>query len=405
MEARRLTRPRRRAPHEKVAALRRPAFAAKAGAAPVAAGEGELRSFLSGMLPAILALSSANAAAVRMIDAEGGHLELVAAIGLPPEMLRAERSVDSDCGSCGRAFQADSMEVESGLAACSRTTECEFFGKSCTTLVAIPIHGQGRPVGVLSLFFPKGRKVPPATMRLLKPIGQLLDMTLTNATAASEDFRTSLLAERQMMASEVHDSLAQNLAYMRMRMNLLEDAVAKRDESRAAKFCGDINNALGEAHGRLRELITHFRQSMDPRGLLHALQEITVDFSQKTGILLEIESHVTDLRLPADNEVQVFHIIQEALTNVMKHAGAQLVRVVIERTGEGFEIRVEDDGVGPSAGWAPRDGAADGGHYGLCIMRERAERIGGRIEIGGAPGRGSCVRLVFPDPSAQAGLL
>jgi two-component system nitrate/nitrite sensor histidine kinase NarX len=270
--------------------------------------------------------------------------------------------------------------------------------------VAIPIHGQGRPVGVLSLFFPKGQAMPFETARLLKPIGQLLDMTLRNATTAREDFRTSLLAERQMMASEVHDSLAQNLAFMRMRMNLLEDAVAKQDESRVAKYCSDLNNALGEAHGRLRELITHFRQGMDPRGLLHALQEIAVDFSQKTGILLEIESHVSELRMPADSEVQVFHIIQEALTNVMKHAGAQLVRVIVERTGEGFEIRVEDDGVGTAAGWTKGARAdANGGHYGLSIMRERAERIGGRIEIGSAPGRGSCVRLVFPEPAALAG--
>jgi two-component system nitrate/nitrite sensor histidine kinase NarX len=295
------------------------------------------------------------------------------------------------------------MQSKTGLEMCSSKTACAFFGKDCTSLVAIPIHGKGGPVGVLSLFFSKDQPVPPGTARLLKPIGQLLDMTLNNATAAREDFRTSLLAERQMMASEVHDSLAQNLAFMRMRMNLLEDAVTKHDEARIAKYCNDVNNALGDAHGRLRELITHFRQGMDPRGLLHALQEIAVDFSQKAGILLEIDSRVSEMRMPADSEVQVFHIIQEALTNVMKHAGAQLVRVIIERTVEGFEIRVEDDGVG-AAGWARNAGtAANGGHYGLSIMRERAERIGGRVEICSAPGRGSCVRLVFPDPAARAG--
>ena len=403
MEVGRLTRPRKRDSKEAGVERRTARMPAPASAAPVAVVDVELPSILAGMLPAVVALSHARGAAVRMIDADGRHLDLVASLGLPPEMLEAEKSVESDCGSCGHAFQGDAMQAKTGLEMCSSKTECAFFGKDCTSLVAIPIHGKGRPVGVLSLFFSKDQPVPPGTARLLKPIGQLLDMTLNNATAAREDFRTSLLAERQMMASEVHDSLAQNLAFMRMRMNLLEDAVKKHDEARIAKYCSDVNNALGDAHGRLRELITHFRQGMDPRGLLHALQEIAVDFSQKAGILLEIDSRVSDMRMPADSEVQVFHIIQEALTNVMKHAGAQLVRVIIERTVEGFEIRVEDDGVG-AAGWAHNSGAAaNGGHYGLSIMHERAERIGGRVEICSAPGRGSCVRLVFPDPVARAG--
>jgi len=85
-----------------------------------------------------------------------------------------------------------------------------------------------------------------------------------------EALRTALANERQMMANEVHDSLAQGLTYMRMRMSLLRDAIRDGDDARAFKYWNDVDTSLTHAHRRLRELITYFRSRMDPRGLLRA---------------------------------------------------------------------------------------------------------------------------------------
>jgi two-component system nitrate/nitrite sensor histidine kinase NarX len=219
-----------------------------------------------------------------------------------------------------------------------------------------------------------------------------------------EALRTALANERQMMANEVHDSLAQGLTYMRMRMSLLRDAIRDGDDARAFKYWSDVDSSLTNAHRRLRELITYFRSRMDPQGLLHALQEMTETFLDRTGVALEFANHVRDLDLPVGREVQVFHIVQEALANVCRHANARRARLTLERKDAGYEIVVEDDGIGMAADPAGERG--ESGHYGIAIMRERASRLGGELTLDSAPGAGTRVRLYFPamEPNSGSGL-
>lgn len=216
-----------------------------------------------------------------------------------------------------------------------------------------------------------------------------------------EALRTALANERQMMANEVHDSLAQGLTYMRMRMSLLRDAIRDGDDTRAFKYWSDVDSSLTNAHRRLRELITYFRSRMDPQGLLHALQEMSENFLDRTGVVLEFSNRVPDIGLPVADEVQVFHIVQEALANVCKHANARFVRLTLERKGTGYEIVIEDDGVGMAADACAERGEA--GHYGIAIMRERASRLGGELTIDSAPGAGTRVRLYFPAMESPTG--
>jgi len=216
-----------------------------------------------------------------------------------------------------------------------------------------------------------------------------------------ERLESTLSAERQMFASEIHDSLAQGLAFMRMRMSLLQDSIRERDTAQALKYFRDIQDSLGEAHAGLRELITHFRQPLDSQGLVHALENTARTFRTRTGVDLRIENRTSDLRLPAEQEAQVFQIVREALANVIKHAGASSARVVLERTATSLRVSVEDDGSGARIA-RRRSGSAPDEHYGLEIMRERARRIGGRLRIMSAPGKGTQVSLSIPqDPATN----
>ena len=103
---------------------------------------------------------------------------------------------------------------------------------------------------------------------------------------------------------------------------------------------------------------------------------------------------MTDFRLAPAREVEVFHIVQEALANVVRHAKARHARMTLDRTAEGYEIVVADDGTG-----LPDDAASGerAGHYGVEIMRERAARLGGAVSVGPADGGGTQVRLTFPE--------
>jgi two-component system nitrate/nitrite sensor histidine kinase NarX len=201
-----------------------------------------------------------------------------------------------------------------------------------------------------------------------------------------------------MMANEVHDSLAQTLVYMNTRVSLLRDAIVEHDESRASKYLDDLDRELGNAHTSLRELLTHFRNRMDPEGLLHALQSIADDFYDRTGVFLDFTNHVPDLNLLVEEEMQVFHIVQEALANIGRHAHALRARLTLDKRDGVYEITIQDDGGGMSSGVSGSGGGvrAKPGHFGMSIMQERAKRLGGEITVGTTAGQGTVVRLTFP---------
>jgi two-component system nitrate/nitrite sensor histidine kinase NarX len=148
----------------------------------------------------------------------------------------------------------------------------------------------------------------------------------------------------------------------------------------------------------LRQILTHLHSPPDPQGLRHALEVAAASFRLRSGVELQFVNPVPDLRLAADQESQVFHIVQEALANVTKHAGAEHAWLTISRASDAVEIVVEDDGGGLPAGAA----AAGEHHLGLAIMGERARRLHGQIEIGRRRGRGTAVRLRFPLQPAGA---
>ncbi len=360
----------------------------------LAANEG-LREVLERGLSAIVGLTGARAGAIRIAPPGAERMKLVSSVGLPPEVLEAELSVEADCGVCGQSLHTRQFQVETKPFVCARRMGFPDEGGELGPMLALPLHSQGRVIGVFNLLFPASGRVPQDLERLLAPVADMLDLVLDNALREAERLRSSLSAERQMFAGEVHDSLAQGLAFMRMRMSLLQDAIREGRRDYALKYFRDVNDSLGEAHGRLRELITHFRQEVDRQGLLRALEETALTFAERTGVELRIENRAPGLKLAPETEEQAFRIVQEALANVIKHAGARGARVLIERDEAQVRISVEDDGRGARIGRRAR-GEEAGGHYGLEIMRERAGRIGGRLEIRSAPGQGTRVSLVLP---------
>jgi two-component system nitrate/nitrite sensor histidine kinase NarX len=187
---------------------------------------------------------------------------------------------------------------------------------------------------------------------------------------------------------------------MNMRLPLLHDALLQHDETRALRYHADLRQAVSDAHASLREILTHYRTRMDPKGLLHALLALQAGYRERTGIELVLDPRVGDLNLSVDQELQVFHVVQEALANVAKHSHARMAQVHIEPAHDRLVIVIEDDGAGLLPTAAAGNGAA---HFGLEIMRERAQRLGGSLSIHAADGGGTRVQLSIPRAGAEAG--
>ena len=365
-------------------------------------GEFGLEDAVRPMLEAVVRMAGATAGTLRLLAGDRQRLEPRVAVGIPQDMDPAGRgALASWCRQCSESQNPDSDCVRDRLCGAEDRFSLDLSGQACRHVVAVPLRHRNVPVGTLSLHFDEPCALPAETMPLLHATGELIGVALENARLTRENLRASLVSERQLMANEVHDSLAQGLTYMRMRMSLLRDAVKRGDELRAFKYWSDVDESLTGAHGRLRELITHFRSRMDPQGLQHALAEAVQSFSERTGIALELTNNAPALRLPVPSELQVFHILQEALANICKHANARQVRVSLSLANGSCELIVDDDGVGIADPGAAE--GADPGHYGIAIMRERAAGLGGEVTFEHSAGGGTRVRLRFPEAQLSGG--
>jgi len=365
------------------------AGAGSSPARPQPNADADLQAVLLPMLDAVVRMAGATAGAIAVIGADGERYEPVVTVG----PAAGNGGLAAWCPRCDDSRSPESACVKSELCGHGERIPADTLGAVCRHVVAVPLRHRDRPVGALHLQFAEARTLPATMTPLLRATGDLVGTALDNARLSRENLRIRLTSERQMLANEVHDSLAQGLTYMRMRMTLLRDAIRQADELRAHKYANDVDDTLESSQRRLRELITYYRSQMDPQGLLHALSETSERFLDRTGIALDFVNHVPDLKLSGDREIEVFHIVQEALANISRHARATHARLTLGCRSGDYVFVVEDDGVGFAASG---DGPAGGGHYGIAIMRERARRLGGDVALTAAGPTGTRLELTFP---------
>lgn len=362
---------------------------------------GETGSMLVDFLGLVMRLTGARAGAIRAPTTDGANLRLLAAIGLPSDVCESDAVRPASCGMCGAALRDDETHHAAPTLGCAIRGGEGPLGRAGGRAVAVPLNHRDRPIGVLNLFFAEGLDPPVGISRMLRPFGQLLGLALENERLARENLQARVVSERQAMAADIHDALAQSLTFVRMRMSLLQDAIRAADCTHSLAYANDISDELRNAHGRLREMISLYRAGMDSRGLVASLGELAAAFRRRSAIDLLFDCGVQDLDLSAEQQLQIFYIVQEALANVSHHSGARRARLTVERDGDALKVAIEDDGRGPDESILdPRCAGrlAEAGHHGIQIMRERAGRAGGTLHIGALPEGGTRVTLTVHCP-------
>ena len=354
--------------------------------------DANVEQMLTRFLEIMLRLSKAKAGAARVLTSDGGHLRMVGSIGLSPALLEKERYVPLECGICGQAILSHESQSDAVLTVCSKQVRHLYFAQRCNTVYAIPLRHKGKVLGVYNLFMEGEDTLSHDVSYLFNSISEHLGMALENARLTRENMRISLMNERTMLANQIHDSLAQTLAYAKMRLAVLNQAVAAADQDDVNRYLGDVEEAVDVAYSELRNLITQFRDRIDPRGLVPALREMVESFRKKANADVDFLNVAQDVVLTPEEEIQVFHIIQESLYNICKHARARHVIVTLDLEGGEYIVNVADDGVGLHGGGASNVGKS----YGLTIMRERAAKLDGKLTIESRPAGGTIVRLTFP---------
>jgi signal transduction histidine kinase len=194
--------------------------------------------------------------------------------------------------------------------------------------------------------------------------------------------------ERQRLARELHDETGQALTSILLGLKAIEEADNGQDVRQSVL---ELRELVVETLQDVRRLAVELRPTaLDDFGLVAALQRLAETFAEQTGIRVHIEAALGDSRLPAETETALYRIVQEALTNVIKHAQAGTVSVVLTRKGDRVVAVIEDDG----RGFDPEDMRDE--RLGLLGMRERIALVDGQLSVESRPGEGTTIAVEVP---------
>ncbi len=268
------------------------------------------------------------------------------------------------------------------------------LGAAFPAWVGVPIKSKGHAYGVLLLAGLKRQVLDPEDQRVLCAAGQQLAVAIENAELYAQVKSIAALKERERLGRELHDGLAQVLGYLAMKNKLATDLIARGQLDRAVQEMHDIQQSIEASCRDIRESILGLRVTVAPNGgLLAALREYVQKYSIQTGIHLTLSAIDDDLTFAPETEVQLLRIIQEALGNIRKHSGAWQGSIRFGRQGNLSIITIEDRGKGFDTERIGADGLP---HFGLQTMRERAESVGGSLQVNSRPGQGTRVVVTLP---------
>ncbi|MBI1395285.1 MAG: HAMP domain-containing protein [Betaproteobacteria bacterium] len=349
------------------------------------------RSFLH---PIIMSFA-ADAGAVRLKHSADSALSIVVSEGLPPGFLDVETCAHAASCDCGLTAGVATPAEHDGAPQVG-TRACRSFGYESTGV--FPIRVGGRIAGVFNLYFTEPRALEQRERRLLEVLGRHLGTALESERLRSSEKELAVSEERNLIARELHDSIAQSLAFLNLQTQMLGESIERGDLGGAREEVAQIRAGVRESYDDVRELLVHFRSRIESEGLSSGLKRTLSRFEEQTGIVVSWNEEGQYVDPPAESQGQILHVVQEALSNIRKHARARHVDVLMRR-GPMYQFTVRDDGVGFAVDSAGRDTQ---GHVGLQIMRERAVRIGGTLHVSSIPGAGTEVTLSLPVIVQQA---
>jgi signal transduction histidine kinase len=350
-------------------------------------GELELDPLLELVVARLRELIGARLVAIALPSGEG--LRIAAADGAGADTLGAVSTLEADSKTArvmerGRSERIDSLledpEVDQEIA--------RRLGAS--TGLYVPLRARERTIGVLIAHDKVGRdlRFTSADLRLAEQFALRASIAVDLSHRVARDSLRRVVAgqevERRRLARELHDETGQALTSILLGLRALEEANNDVEVD-------ELRELVVATLQDVRRLAVQLRpKALDDFGLVPALERLVQTFSESSGISVELEAQIGEQRLPSDVETTVYRIVQEALTNVVKHAEASRVSILLVRRDATVTAVVEDDG----RGFDPEAAGEDS--VGLEGMRERVELHEGRMTVETAPGSGTTLRVEVP---------
>ena len=316
--------------------------------------------------------------AVLLLEGSDGRLGLRAADGLPDGSVARPQSADADPDASG----ADAILL--------------FVNPhQAVARLSAPLQRGGSTIGVLTVGCARVRGFDVDEVETLASLSSQAVIAIEHDRLEARLRELAVVDERERIARELHDGIAQVLGYVNTKSQAVDAYLEAGRVDEARVQLTELGTAARAVYVDVRESIIGLRGPIEPgQGLGTALAAHArrVAEASKFGLELEIDPTTESLRLDAEAEANLYRIVQEALTNVRKHASARRVRLATRIDSGVLKVTVADDGRGVPAGAA----ASDKPGYGLRAMRERAARIGARLQVMGQVGGGTLIRVELP---------
>lgn len=345
---------------------------------------------------ALQKITRADAVVLRRYDDLNGCLHLVAERGLSPELRQKIQCVAE------RPIFVDMLrEKKAGV---RPTINPEAWDLGYIQAVSVPLVASERVVGSVSLMDRSGNPPSVDELRWLEILGRCVALMIRQVHQAEAQWETAVLQERSHLAREIHDGFAQSLAALQLLIEQQRSHLEEGDVEAALDVSARLSSLADDAYCSVRqEILALHDEATFESGLRGFLEGYLPRFERQWGIECRADlqadhdaSEAFDLHPGVQS--QLTRIIQEALANVRKHAGATKVRVKVRSLGGEIRVTVEDDGKGFDLDRIPP------GAYGLRIMQERAISVGGAITVKSMQDRGTLLEVVVPAILAVPGV-
>ncbi len=360
----------------------------------------DLGEILGNTLALVTGLFELHTGWVWLLREGSEEIYLAAAQNLPSGLASRPDLMEGSC-YCLDTYHAGDLEgaANVNVITCSRLKKLVVGTGGLRYHASIPLYAHGRPLGVFNVASEGWDQLSPEDLRILYTVGDLLGMAVERARLFAHSTEIGALEERNRLAREIHDTLAQGLTGITLQLETAE-ALLEGGGSRE-KLQASIDQALVSARQNLEEArrsVLDLRAApLEGRSLPEALGWLARRFNERGQSQIEYRLEGANQPLPARLEVGLYRVAQEALENIAQHSRARHAVLKLSLAPERAILEISDDG----QGFEP--GAISTGRFGLVGLNERVRLLGGALELKTSPNAGTAIRVFVPlvEPASQ----
>ena len=356
-------------------------------------GSVDLQESLGVALSRVAELLGLRTGWVWLLDETTDEPYLAAARELPPGLRDHPAAMEGSCYCLDTFRQGDlNGAANVNVVTCSRLRWIREGTAGLRYHASVPLYARGKKLGVLNVAGPEWRRLSSEELRLLHTVGDMLGVAVERARLYARSAEIGATEERNRLAREIHDTLAQGLAGITLQLEAAEAMLQTgADPARVAQIVGRALATTRASLDEARRSVLDLRGApLEGRTLAEALEALTQDSQTNRGPRIDFAATGATRPMPPRTAAGVYRIAQEALGNALRHADARTVNLRLTVQPDQLHLAVEDDGRGfdPDATLPQR--------FGLVGINERARLLGGNLQVESAPGEGTRLHISIP---------